>query len=90
MPPKLFVQNSILGYFELNDGHIEELPEKIFKNSPDLHEVHMMNGMLISIDVDFTKFKKITAINFVNNTCVNDSSDGSDLREFQKMLNENC
>lgn len=81
-----------LQQFRANINEIEVLPENFFAHNPNLSEIYLIHGKLVSIKVDFTKLTQIKEIYLTENTCINENflSTSMAIADFQQRINSKC
>lgn len=92
LPPSLFVNCKRLDYIDAGKNLIEVLPRDLFANNLKLSMVTLSNNRLKSIEIDFTKFPEIFALDVENNSCVDAVfyRGKQQMVDFQKMVKQKC
>ncbi|XP_037046909.1 decorin-like [Bradysia coprophila] len=96
----IFETNTKLVNVELSDNKIEHLPTNLFSNKPELRHIFIDGNKLQTIEVDFTKLRRIEVVFLLNNTCTdaeywsvtnyNYDVPFGNIYEFQNAIRANC
>lgn len=90
LPVKIFINMTKLRILNASFNKIKYLHKDLFKNNPQLESINFKGNELNRIDLDFSKFARLSLLDLTTNKCIDEALPEKNITEIQTCIRCQC